>query len=113
MSLRTFVDSGGKEWQVFDVVPRTTERRAAERRASRAPARPTIDRRETDRRLTVGNLARLSTISAGWLCFEFGSDCRRLSPIPSDWRRCSDADLERYCESARPVRSWNRDIAHF
>src|SRR5829696_6316485 len=32
MSLRSFVDSSGNEWQAFDVVPQPDERRHTERR---------------------------------------------------------------------------------
>ena len=32
MSFRTFVDSSGVEWQAFDVVPRSEERRHYDRR---------------------------------------------------------------------------------
>ena len=114
MSLRTFVDSGGSEWNVFDVVPRTDDRRGSERRgvdnASAGAAETLADRRDSDRRITVGEIAHFSTISEGWLCFERGSDRRRLSPIPGDWRRCTDACLEQYCRLALPGRSLRRDL---
>jgi hypothetical protein len=103
MSLRTFVDSGGGEWQVFDVSPRKVERRTRERRAFGGPPESPRDRRENERRLSLGDLGRLRTIREGWLCFERDSDCRRLSPIPSDWRHCPDGVLERYCQSARRI----------
>jgi hypothetical protein len=109
MSLRAFVDSGGNEWQVFDVVPRSGERRNGERR-ERDPGEALANRRENERRLSVGDLSRLSTISEGWLCFERESDRRRLSPIPGDWIRCSDAALEDYCRRARPVRPLSSDV---
>ena len=104
MSLRSFTDSAGNEWQAFDVVPRSQERRRYERRASGETPRSEIEeRRDIDRRLTVGSAAIVSG-TEGWLCFERGSDRRRLSPIPDDWRRCNDAQLESYCRAARPVR---------
>jgi hypothetical protein len=103
MSLRAFVDSGGNEWQVFDVVPRTAaERRSQERRALEASQ--AADRRDGDRRFRIVDLGRLSTINESWLCFERGSDRRRLSPIPNDWTRCPDEALEDYCRRARPAR---------
>ena len=104
MSLRAFVDSGGNEWRVFDVVPRAGERRGRERRTVETPAEMFSDRRDSERRLTVGDIARFSTLSEGWLCFKRGADRRRLSPIPGDWSRCTDAVLEDYCRRARPVR---------
>ncbi|HXT15014.1 MAG TPA: hypothetical protein VN706_05255 [Gemmatimonadaceae bacterium] len=104
MSLRTFVDSTGQEWHAFDVIPREQERRREDRRSS---SEIVIDdaegRREGDRRLSVGRAPRLATPAGGWLCFERGADRRRLSPIPADWSHCTDAQLEEYCRSARPV----------
>jgi hypothetical protein len=103
MSLRAFVDSGGNEWQVFDVAPRTAERRSQERRAREA-SQATADRRDGDRRFRIADLGRLSTINESWLCFDRESDRRRLSPIPDDWTRCTDEALEDYCRRARPAR---------
>jgi len=112
MALRIFVDSRGGEWQAFDVVPRANERRRYDRR-SPAEQRAEDERREADRRLTVGGRSALvSSLSDGWLCFEKGSDCRRLSPIPEDWRRCTDQELEAYCDSAKPVRGSSASLEH-
>ena len=105
MSLRAFLDSGGNEWHVFDVVPRTGERRNQERRVVASAEQASADRRDSNRRLGVGGVPRALAInSEGWLCFERGSDRRRLSPIPTDWNRCPDEALEAYCRRARPVR---------
>ena len=112
MSLRAFLDSGGNEWQVFDVVPRKGERRNQERRAVASAEQSSADRRDTDRRLGVGGVARaLASNSDGWLCFERGTDRRRLSPIPGDWSRCPDEALESYCRRAQPVRRLHADVA--
>jgi hypothetical protein len=113
MSLRAFLDSGGNEWHVFDVVPRTGERRNQERRVSASAEQQLgADRRDGNRRLGVGGVARALAInSEGWLCFERGSDRRRLSPIPTDWNRCPDETLEAYCRRARPVRRLHADVA--
>jgi hypothetical protein len=70
------------------------------------------DRRDGERRLTVGDIARISRLSEGWLCFERGSDRRRLSPIPGDWNRCPDAVLEDYCRRALPVRPSRQDVTN-
>ena len=110
MTMRSFVDSAGHEWQVFDVVPRTEERRRQERRSRRDSTGRETERRERERRLTVGAIARLSATAGGWLCFERGSELRRLSPIPGDWARCPDTALEGYCRVARPAsRASGRD----
>lgn len=112
MSLRAFVDSGGNEWHVFDVVPRTGERRSQERRLDATSEDARRDRRESDRRLGVGGVARaLTTKSEGWLCFARESDRRRLTPIPGDWNRCPDETLEAYCRRAQPVRRLHADAS--
>jgi hypothetical protein len=105
MSLRTFVDSTGQEWDAFDVVPRDQERRHYDRRASDEIANDPDDRRDGDRRVTVGRASRIGGHQPGWLCFQRGDDRRRLSPIPPDWVHCGEEQLEAYCRTARPVRS--------
>jgi hypothetical protein len=107
MSYRLFEDSTGIEWQVWDVVPRFEERRAAAEADRRVEIRviPFADRRRTARRLANTRRTVLrGSYSQGWLCFESGREKRRLSPIPRDWNTCDDATLERYLrEGARVV----------
>ena len=102
MSLRTFVDSAGNEWDVYDVVPRLEERRNYDRRIS-GEMDIGADRRDGDRRITVGGSGTISGTD-GWLVFERGEERRRMSPIPEDWPRTTDAQLEAYCQGARHVR---------
>jgi len=104
MGLRTFIDSLGREWNAFDVVPRDQERRLRDRRGVDEND-PLDDRRgENDRRLTIGGQSLLANqASEGWLCFERGVDRRRLTPIPTDWEQCTDQQLETYCSRAKPV----------
>ena len=112
MALRHFVDSAGREWSAFDVVPREDERRRYDRRSSGGTTIEQVeqleqleDRREGDRRLTIGGRTHLhSGVAAGWLCFESDNDRRRLAPIPENWAAATDEQLESYCNSARPVR---------
>jgi hypothetical protein len=105
MALRAFMDSAGNEWLAFDVIPRADERRRLNRRASQATQSQPEDRRDADRRFTVGGRSTLASgVTDGWLCFERGTERRRLCPIPEHWPRCSDVELEAYCQSARPVR---------
>ena len=104
MGFRTFLDSNGLEWTAFDVVPRAQERRQLERRVLGQLADMIEDRRDQDRRVTVGGRSSLAGgVNEGWLCFERGVERRRLKPIPENWLRCSDRELEEYCRSARPV----------
>lgn len=118
MAFRTFIDSAGQEWQVYEVVPLPHERRRYDRRSSGAGApapvsepasepvsEPVRDRRDDDdRRLTVGRQSPLVAVRQGWLTFERGQDRRRLSPIPDGWATATDAELERYRGGAREVR---------
>jgi hypothetical protein len=106
MAYRQFVDSRGREWSAFDVVPRENERRKFDRRiSSRGVRAPGAERRERDRRLTIGGRMYLrSGADAGWLFFEHDGDCRRLAPIPDHWAAATDEELESYCESAAPVK---------
>ncbi|HEY4215845.1 MAG TPA: hypothetical protein VGM67_01840 [Gemmatimonadaceae bacterium] len=104
MAFRSFNDAQGREWQVFDVIPRSSDRRESERRSIAPQADPEEERREADRRLTVGAATVSSaTLRRGWLVFESGADQRRLSPIPENWQRATDGELEAYRETARPV----------
>lgn len=110
MGYRVFTDSKGVEWQTWDVVPRLADRRAAERRrAERGVPPEAVDverRRRQERRVTSGRRPMLSAgLDGGWLCFEAPVGKRRLAPIPSDWLRCDDACLERYCRQATPART--------
>jgi hypothetical protein len=72
---RTFEDSAGTVWEVFEV-----------RRSS-----------QNAQAVTAG-------LELGWLAFISGSQKRRLAPYPRDWHELSDAELERLCESARIAR---------
>jgi hypothetical protein len=108
MSLRTFTDSTGREWEAYDVVPRAEERRHYDRRRlddpkAEAEEEGSDERRDGDRRLTVGGSEHI-TAKAGWLCFESHDERRRLTPIPDDWTRCDEAKLETYLREARPAR---------
>ena len=104
MAFRTFLDSTGQEWQAYDVIPPADERRHYDRRSSAEPTE--AERRDSDdRRLSVGRVSRLASRTEGWLCFESGDDRRRLTPIPKDWLRATDEQLNQYREIARPVPS--------
>lgn len=101
MPYRTFVDSAGAEWQVWDIVPRLSERRVGSPVDRRVEIKPIsfADRRREQRRLPQAPVARArlrGTYAQGWLCFESDSEKRRLSPIPDDWTTCDDDRLEEY-----------------
>jgi hypothetical protein len=72
MTARTFADSAGATWEVFEV------RRASDRPGS----------------VSAG-------LERGWLAFVNGAEKRRLAPFPPDWAGAGDTELERLCNSAR------------
>ena len=72
MAARTFTDSAGKSWEVFEV-HRTSQK--------------------------VGAVS--PGLENGWLAFVSGEDKRRLAPIPPEWATTTDAALEALCGSAR------------
>jgi hypothetical protein len=42
-------------------------------------------------------------LKGGWLAFEGGGERRRLSPVPPDWQRATEAELRRFLATALPV----------
>ncbi len=114
MAYRVFRDSQGAEWQAWDVVPRLEERRVSDRR-NRAIQPAHSDRRSRpDRRIHPGHRSVLNSgLTGGWLCFEAADEKRRLSPIPDDWMRCPNAQLERYCAAATPARRVTQELRQF
>ena len=112
MSYRIFKDSRGTEWQTWDVVPRLQERRVGDRRARAAQPLFKDRRARIDRRIVPGHRSVLASgLDSGWLCFEADEEKRRLAPIPGDWLRCPNAQLEQYCVQATPARRLPRVVA--
>jgi hypothetical protein len=72
VAARTFEDSTGTVWEVFEV-----------HRASEAP-----------RGVSAG-------LEGGWLAFVSAGGKRRLAPYPSAWETAPTTELERLCEAAR------------
>lgn len=72
MPARTFKDSAGIEWEVFEV-----------HRASASP-----------RGVSSG-------LEQGWLAFVGPEGKRRLAPVPTTWETAPASELERLCQSAR------------
>ena len=106
MPLRTFEDSQGASCSVWNVTPfaaqegerRTTERRRAVMAVYAGPER----RAGRDRRVRTPGLLTPG-LESGWLCFESGSEKRRLSPIPPGWEQAPDEELESLFRNARTV----------
>lgn len=109
MALRTFIDSGGAEWRVWNVMPHALsegERRQGDRRRATAQAAASYTgperRRGLERRVRTPALLTPG-LEHGWLCFENHVDKRRLTPIPRGWESCPDEELEELCREARSV----------
>lgn len=104
MAHRTFFDSHGLPWEVWDVVPGIAERRAGiERREG--------DRAFLDRRSSNGHwIGVRHEFVEGWLCFQNGIEKRRLAPIPANWDRLSDDELLHLMQSAQPAGAQSRSV---
>ena len=74
--MRTFRDTAGTEWTVFEV-----------RRANDETNWDYLPRR----------------FRTGWLCFESGVGKRRFYPVPPEWDGLPDDKLELLCRSAVAV----------
>src|SRR5687767_12314679 len=112
MAHRSFTDSGGIHWDVWDVMPQWTERRSGEERRRVDDDDPSIDppvlerRRIPDRRggTVEGSRIRIPQgLSRGWLAFESEHDKRRFAPIPVGWEELTDQELESLCARAAPA----------
>jgi hypothetical protein len=71
MAARTFEDSTGALWEVFEV-----------------------HRTSTNAGVSAG-------LEKGWLAFVSGPTKRRLAPFPPDWESATPMELERLCAAAR------------
>lgn len=103
MPHRQFHDTVGRVWEVWEVIPERSERRQAP-----SPALPAELRRE--RRHRAEFRATPDGMAAGWLCFETGTEKRRLAPVPAEWAAMSNGELDRLCLSAKPAKSRPRRL---
>jgi hypothetical protein len=79
--MRTFRDSSGESWTVFEV------RRQV----------PADGSKGADLSYLPGGY------SSGWLCFENHSTKKRLIQYPKNWREFTDAQLEKLLGDATPA----------
>ena len=108
MAHRSFIDSSGVSWDVWEVRPHG-ERRAGGERRQLSLDDPRVDppvleqRRGVERRRTAGDDGSYLTTRAsgdGWLTFDSGRERRRLAPIPTTWATASPAELAVLCARA-------------
>lgn len=84
MAVRTFESPDGTTWTAWEVIPGQV----------------------SEFRSTSGShLPR--QMANGWLCFDCGSEKRRLFPLPGNWAERTDAELWFLCRAAEPVRARN------
>jgi hypothetical protein len=75
--MKTFRDTNGTDWTVFEVRRNVTQK---------------------------GDWSYLpSGYSDGWLCFESASAKKRLIRYPERWREFSEEELERLLQQAQPA----------
>jgi hypothetical protein len=86
MAHRTFRDEHGRDWDVWEVVPTTVERRMA-RNSQERPA--LLERR----RVQEARVLVPEALQDGWLAFQHGKERRRLAPIPSEWPEMTSDEL--------------------
>jgi hypothetical protein len=82
MALREFLDRAGRRWRAWDIRP---EQMHAATRAE----------------------DYLKDVMHGWLAFEpaAGGEKRRLSPIPANWEKATEAELQAMLERAESART--------
>jgi len=97
--LRTFSDSCGTEWTVWEVVPRRLSIDAPDRRSGPRRVHATVHD-GTERRRRHRRLGLAAGLDGGWLVFRSKGERRRLAPVPPDWDYVDEAALEMYCHSA-------------
>jgi hypothetical protein len=93
MAYREYTDAHRVGWRVWEVIPRSIERRRL--RDRRLGARGVERRKRHEPGLTLSNGS-----VEGWLVFECPSEKRRLRPIPVGWFARSDDELAVMCERA-------------
>lgn len=94
MAHREYVDSRRVTWEVWEVIPTSTERRSLrERRLTPRDSHERRKRHEARLRPSEGD-------SGGWLVFESVAGKKRLRPIPRDWYLASVTELESMCARA-------------
>jgi|GEM_PF-952810 len=82
MAVRNFVSPDGIAWTAWEVIPAQV----------------------SEFRSTFGShLPR--QMAEGWLCFDCGSEKRRLYPLPPSWADRTEAELWFLCRAAEPVRA--------
>lgn len=100
MAYREFKDQWGNEWKAWDVQPTSVERRSSKPDASKSTAKP--ERRRVGENSGEVRLKMRPGWEGGWLSFESATEKRRLVPLPKDWDKASDDQLNAWLDDAKP-----------
>ena len=108
MPYKVFNAPDGTKWEVWMVMPTTTERRregvghlSAASASSNSTTTRVIDRRHAD---TGPRTVVSPGYENGWLCFESKSgEKRRLVPVPDGWETAPAEKLWMWCRLAAEV----------
>jgi len=97
---RQFKTDDGVTWIVWDVHPEDLGRLSYDRRASSpstdGAARADVGSRRAERLVHP-------ELQHGWLCFQSGTQKRRLTPIPVNWHELPDSVLREMVDAATPA----------
>jgi hypothetical protein len=105
MAIREFTDNAGQSWTVWEVQPKSIERRLADHPEVVAVVGERRQRSSVQPRLRMSpHLAR------GWLTFESRHERRRLIPAPAGWTELSSEQLARLLDRATPTHRRGRLI---
>lgn len=94
MAHREFIDSIGRRWDVWSVVPEFAERRTGQSVEQQVAER----RRRDEFRVQLG-----PEWAKGWLAFSTAGERKRLVPYPPNWIDMSGEQLEALCNLAVPL----------
>jgi hypothetical protein len=97
MAHRSFKDSRGRLWEVWEVCPSSMERRMGRER--RALPRPGMDRRQRPEM----RIKASQGYASGWLAFSTHVERRRLTPIPDGWAEWPDEKIAELLTLATPA----------
>lgn len=104
MPLRSFKDTSGVHWDVWEAHPRLQERRATDER--RTDTRADESPRRVAERRTLPDYSQ----GEGWLVFHSALERRRQRPIPPGWDKLNVVELERLMLRARPSGPRSRSL---
>jgi hypothetical protein len=105
MTIRTFIDSAGRAWDVWEVHPSFVDRRRhADRRSQK---RTTGERRIADSESWL----RARREAGAWLVLRSAIGRWRLAPVPSNWETMNDVALHELVAHAVRARNQRTDVS--